>query len=334
MMSASITPFLFLLITLILGIGVHGVPYKNYDIRRCDAVVLLDCPTTATGSAGRVTFYPYISINTSRAKTDTRYNYYESDYGGNCEQTGPCKLKVQTVKECGDPLGSNYAIYFNVRNFEIPRSSRLEIYDASGQGEPVMKRGWNGGDGWQHYNPTSVAQVRSDYARQPAFSVEYYHGRAQCRSARKVVFDYVITEALSTVNNTYCTALDGYVNSQYICDTAEDRVNCPAWISDSMSSLEPAYQRQYCLPSYWIIGGIAAASVVGLVILIVLLGLCRRRCRTCACVCRPRKICNWNSQRNCNFWSPYCSCAIKYDIQCDTGSDERLLAKKNDLLED
>ncbi|XP_055348581.1 uncharacterized protein LOC129595562 [Paramacrobiotus metropolitanus] len=306
--------------------GITAVPYQDYTVRTCDEKVFLDCPTAGSGSAGRITFYPHITVNS----TPNNFPYNNYGYTDHCDPSSSCKLTVLIDDHCASLMaqGDEYALYLNLRSIDIPAFSSLEIYDAVHHGDPVLRRSWDGQRGWQNKNPTSFAQFRSQSMERLNVFIEYRHG-GLCRTTREVVFDFVIVEAKHTVNNTYCYALNGYVNNKYICDTTDDRVNCPTILSDTTKAMEPAYARQFCWPSYWVMGGIVVAAVAAVALLVAMVALCRRRCRKCSCSCRPRKICSWSSQRQCDVWSPYCTCAIKYDIQCDTGTDERLLAKKN-----
>ncbi|XP_055348536.1 uncharacterized protein LOC129595519 [Paramacrobiotus metropolitanus] len=259
--------------------GIGALTYQDYRVDICNEVVELDCPTTASGSAGRITFRPHIAIS---ATPDNFYNI--PGYTEHCEQSGPCKLTVMTNGNCGS-LDEGHAVYFNARSLNIPEGSRLDIYDRTDHGGPKLRRSWDAYRAGWYRNLQSVAQFRSQftYRERPTIFIEYHHGAAACRESREIVLDFVMVEEKRTVNNTYCTALNGYVNNAYICDTTDDRVNCPQILSDMTRNMQPAWKRQFCWPSFWVMSGIIIAAVAVVALLVAMVALCRRRCRKYSC---------------------------------------------------
>ncbi|XP_055348573.1 uncharacterized protein LOC129595553 [Paramacrobiotus metropolitanus] len=194
-----------------------------------------------------------------------------------------CKVTVTlSSSSCG--LSYEYfAIYLNIRSLYTPENSRMEIYDTSSI--RTLGKSWNGGYTPQNSNPTSAGQYLSKYARQPEISIEFTPSLDNTPAFyHEVVFEYVILSDTSSDSNARCSALNGYVSDNYICDTDNDRCNCPYAYTPYVYSMSPAGYRQQC--AYELSGGAIAGIAIGcfafVVVIIVITALVgkRRRPRT------------------------------------------------------
>ncbi|XP_055349736.1 uncharacterized protein LOC129596469 [Paramacrobiotus metropolitanus] len=78
-------------------------------------------------------------------------------------------------------------------------------------------------------NPASISHVLTKYSSNP--NIQYSRWNLTVNDSSSYVFmDYVVLTKASSSFNTYCHALSGYINQEYICDGdgETDRVNCPS----------------------------------------------------------------------------------------------------------
>ncbi|XP_055348538.1 uncharacterized protein LOC129595522 [Paramacrobiotus metropolitanus] len=187
---------------------------ENY----CDRTLSISCPSIY-GEAGTL-----------------RFHYMPST---------SCKV---TVTLSSSSCGSSYeyfGIYLNIRKSYMPTSSTMQIYDTSSS--RTLGKSWNGGNQPQYSNPTSAGQYLSRSTRRPEISIEFTPSRSYPpTSSHEVYFDYVIVSDTTSSYNTYCRALSGYISDNLICDTSDDRVNCPSSYSASVYTMEAATSRQSC----------------------------------------------------------------------------------------
>ncbi|XP_055349817.1 uncharacterized protein LOC129596531 [Paramacrobiotus metropolitanus] len=189
---------------------------------RCNQSVVLDCPYLISGRAGTIR-YQNIPVLSRES----------------------CWFTLTLDSSCGKPQMS-FAFYFNVRKFNLPYPDALRIYE-----------NWNGFRGLvmqladsmpQYRNPSSVAQALTAYVKQPSVTFEYMRRASYSSSVHEVIVDFVIVEDTSHSRNTFCGALQGYVNDNFICDNdgINDRVNCPLTYAASVDGNNPARGTQ-CL---------------------------------------------------------------------------------------
>ncbi|XP_055348523.1 uncharacterized protein LOC129595508 isoform X2 [Paramacrobiotus metropolitanus] len=252
-MAALGFPANALLLACLFAPGSHAVTYsstsnlENY----CDRTLYISCPYSY-GEAGTIRFW--IMPKTT------------------------CKVTVTlSSSNCGS-YNEWFKFYLNIRESKMPTSSTMEIYDTSSS--RTLGKTWNGGSyaATQYSNPTSAGQYLSRSARQPEVSIEFTPSRSYPpASSHQVVFDYVVVSDTSSSYNTYCSALSGYVSDNYICDTSNDRVNCPSSYSASVYSMDPAMYRQSCSLEGGAIAGIVIGCVAFVAIVIGIIVACANR---------------------------------------------------------
>ncbi|XP_055349774.1 uncharacterized protein LOC129596501 [Paramacrobiotus metropolitanus] len=250
---------------LLVAIGcpsVFGVYYPTVDLQMwCGKNFTVSCPSTLNGRAGTLRLSP------------------PPDYN--------CQVNFTLESNCGFS-SDRYAIYFNIRKFDLPSSSGVNqdtmmIYEQQlpWPFTPTLVKQLSGYQ-TAMTNPASVAQLLSSYSRRPSLTIQYLR---QATTApvygHELLIDYVIVEESSTVGNTYCSALYGYVNDDYICDHdgGNDRCNCPYTYTASLGS-NPAYTRgSNCGTHGGSIGLIVGAIMgsIGFIIIIVVVVLLARR---------------------------------------------------------
>ncbi|XP_055348575.1 uncharacterized protein LOC129595555 [Paramacrobiotus metropolitanus] len=193
----------------------------------------------------------------------------------------PCKVTVAfSSLSCGSSF-EYFSIYLNIRSSYMPLNSKMEIYDTSiGR---TLGKSWDGGSRVpQSTNPTSANQYLSRASTQPKISIEFTPSTSYPPSSEHdVFFDYVIVSDTSSHYNTYCSALRGYVSNSHICDTTNDRVNCPNSYTAEVYQNNPATSRQTCRYYYGLGGGAIAGLVIGgvafVAIIITIILVCARR---------------------------------------------------------
>ncbi|XP_055349725.1 uncharacterized protein LOC129596466 [Paramacrobiotus metropolitanus] len=214
----GVSVMMFVLIKSSYGYAAY-TPYDLWD--RCSRSLTLDCPYRYNGRAG-----------TFRCLLVTLLD------------PGLCQLNVTLQTNCGISY-NNYSIYLNIRKFDVPTNDRLRIYESNSNSRTLLKDL----TGYQPAlsNPASVAQTRTSYVRQPSISIEYFRSTSDATSPHEFFIDYVILEDTASADNTYCSALSGYVHDDYICDKDDstDRVNCPSSFTFD-TGRNPAYSRQLC----------------------------------------------------------------------------------------
>ncbi|XP_055347862.1 uncharacterized protein LOC129594992 [Paramacrobiotus metropolitanus] len=144
-----------------------------------------------------------------------------------------------------------------------PYPDTLEIYEEQYGSRRLVKsmRGYQSALS----NPTSVAQLLSYYTHQPSFSLQYLRQGQGSVLLHEVLIDFVVVEGSSNPGNTYCSALRGYVNSDYICDHdyETDRCNCPSSYTDTPFP-NPANARDaICGPTTQYTKTVSVGKVIG-----------------------------------------------------------------------
>ncbi|XP_055349759.1 uncharacterized protein LOC129596485 [Paramacrobiotus metropolitanus] len=232
-------------VILICGLGflcfVKSATAQYYDSYRdletaCNESLTVVCPYMYTGRAGTFRYY----------------------YIGNLP-AGRCSFNVTLDSNCGTSASNQFAFYFNIRKFILPSEDTLTIYQTRdsvmGNSSTMIKKltGYLA----QSYNPTSVAQARTAFSRQPSFTFEYFRSSSPYSGLHEAYIDFVIVESTSHIRNAFCAALGGYVHDDFICDKdgLTDRVNCPSSFSPSITGRNPALWRQCqtasTTPYYW-----------------------------------------------------------------------------------
>ncbi|XP_055348531.1 uncharacterized protein LOC129595513 isoform X3 [Paramacrobiotus metropolitanus] len=187
-----------------------------------------------------------------------------------------CKVTVTLTNCYYGSCNQYFKIYLNIRESKMPTSSTMEIYDTSSS--RTLGKQWNGGSQPQYSNPTSAGQYLSRSTSRPEISIEFTPSRFYPpTSSHQVVFDYVLVSDISVSKNTYCSALSGYVSDSFICDTSNDRVNCPSSYSASVYSMDPAMYRQSCSLEGGAIAGIVIGCVAFVAIVIGIIVACAKR---------------------------------------------------------
>ncbi|XP_055348533.1 uncharacterized protein LOC129595515 [Paramacrobiotus metropolitanus] len=198
-----------------------------------------------------------------------------------------CKVTVSLSSYyCGTSY-EYYSIYLNIRKSYMPSSSKMEIYDTSSG--RTLGKSWDGGFSQaQNSNPTSAGQYLSKTTGRPEISIEFTPSHSYPpTSSHEVYFDYVLISDTYTRYNSHCPALNGYLNDNIICDTTDDRVNCPSSYSALVYNMDAATSRQTCstttttgptttrtaatttanydylVPTH---GGLSAGAIVGIVV--------------------------------------------------------------------
>ncbi|XP_055349762.1 uncharacterized protein LOC129596489 [Paramacrobiotus metropolitanus] len=219
--------------------------YQSFDLEdRCNRSLTIDCPYMYSGRAGTFRYYVVTKL-----------------------QPGTCYLNVTLDSNCGMSY-NYYSIYLNIRKFNLPTNDRVRIYEKNTYSRNLLKDLTGSQSAFS--NPASVAQTRTSYVKQPSISFEYFRSASSATGSHEAFIDYVIVEDTSSSHNTYCSALSGYVNDDYICDRdySTDRVNCPSSFTFD-TGRNPAYSRQSCSSShnnnYYYDDGLSAGAISGII---------------------------------------------------------------------
>ncbi|XP_055348542.1 uncharacterized protein LOC129595524 isoform X2 [Paramacrobiotus metropolitanus] len=220
--------------------GSHAASYtssRNLE-DYCGRTLSISCPSYSFGEAGAIRFWNMPSRS--------------------CEVT-----VTLSSSYCGSSY-EYFRIYLNIRESKMPTNSQMMIYDTSSS--RTLGKSWSGGTQAQYSNPTSAGQYLSKSAKRPEISIEFTpHSSYPPASSHQVLFDYVIVSDESSSSRTYCSALYGYISDSLICDTTNDRVNCPYSYADLTYSMDAAMNRQTCYNNYDLGAGAIAGIVIGCV---------------------------------------------------------------------
>jgi hypothetical protein len=269
----------------LLSISVTGTFGVNYDTTRmenyCSRTITLPCPssTSSTNRGGTLQFY-YVP-------------------------TATCSVKVTLSSSCYYS-SDRFAIYVNIKESKIGPMDSIEIYENNTSVTGILLKKLSGGTTYAHTNPSSAGQFRTQCTPRPTMTFKYIPGLIHSDSYQ-AVFDYNILQLPSNSYrgyDYYCSALNGYVHKDLMCDT-NDRVNCPSsYSNDSLvygvdwSSCSSIYTTRsstyrtrsstytytggYYYYSYWsggVIAGIVIGSIGGIIFIAAMISLCVRASR-------------------------------------------------------
>ncbi|XP_055349810.1 uncharacterized protein LOC129596526 [Paramacrobiotus metropolitanus] len=196
--------------------------YFTYDDLEatCGRTLVLACPYTSDGRAGT---FRYRSIEIL--------------------SKGFCYFHVTLNSNCMKP-STQFAFYFNIRKFRVPDGDALSIHENKDESRLLILSLY--GVRGHLSNPASVAQTLTTYAKEPSVTFEYNRTSSLVYAVHEVIIDVVVVEDTSHSHNTYCGALQGYVNEDLICDAdgISDRVNCPSSYTANPNGISPALWRQ------------------------------------------------------------------------------------------
>ncbi|XP_055349827.1 uncharacterized protein LOC129596543 [Paramacrobiotus metropolitanus] len=187
-----------------------SAPYYQYvDLEKsCNSSVILECPVPETGRAGTFRYFLIYML-----------------------PLGLCSFEATLAHNCGG-WTDRYKFYLNIRKLDLPANDYLKIYDA-GLTYNFIKH--LTGNHTAAVNPASVAQAVTEYFPIPSVKFEYFRSSSTATNFHDALIDFVVVEERPGSHSGYCNAVSGYVNSNFLCDTAGwvDRVNCPSSYIDS-----------------------------------------------------------------------------------------------------
>ncbi|OQV25336.1 hypothetical protein BV898_01017 [Hypsibius exemplaris] len=152
-----------------------------------------------------------------------------------------CTVNV-TVE--GVPPTDLLAIYFNIRHLKLCDDDFIFIFEYNYTNDPFgdkngakLVKMLQGGYVDTAFNPTSVAQLRSNFAWKVGFSIHFHHNPfiGPLEASGPLELDYNVLRQTNNPSNGYssCAALSGYVRDDVYCETG-DRVNCPSHYNDQL----------------------------------------------------------------------------------------------------
>ncbi|XP_055349734.1 uncharacterized protein LOC129596468 isoform X2 [Paramacrobiotus metropolitanus] len=184
----------------------------------CGSQIRFNCAAILSGEAGTIEFRPVS----------------EDDW----------QINLDLEKDCAEPPHT-FAFYLNIRRINLPSTYRLAMYEYEVEsGSRTLVKDLQYFQRTLH-DPASISHLLTKYSPHPSIAIEYSRGSAANNPSSFVSIDYVIISNTSSSVNTYCHALSGYVNQEYICDKdgERDRVNCPSAYVPDMGR-NPAFGRQ------------------------------------------------------------------------------------------
>ncbi|XP_055332497.1 uncharacterized protein LOC129584362 [Paramacrobiotus metropolitanus] len=192
-----------------------AINYPHYDLAEfCGRTITVPCPY-ATGEGGTLKFI-------SRPRK-------------------PCRVELRLTDPCipcaNDPYSNilpKYGFYLNFRNATKYQMDAIHLRSVA-SGKPVMtllpSKSLS-----STANPPSVTQYKTPLAnvgQAPSIFIEYMPAftlsEVDDSIDTNITIDYVVTESLAGQYQTavLCSALQVYVSRRLICDSTDNRINCP-----------------------------------------------------------------------------------------------------------
>ncbi|OQV17460.1 hypothetical protein BV898_08394 [Hypsibius exemplaris] len=152
------------------------------------------------------------------------------------------QCRVQVTVDTSDPSCSptaQYSIYMNVKHASFRQFDRVTISEIRPTGTPNSYVSSDlfsvyGGQPRQSFsNLSSVAQIKSAWSVKPFLGITYDVATVNIQAppadffGNSLTLDYNVVHISGSSTDTFCPALGGYILNELICETRQDRVNCP-----------------------------------------------------------------------------------------------------------